>query len=770
MIGSRITLVKRTRGIHAYLPFQASCYSTQRLTVSDVLKQTQKIRVRKSELQELKDGLFQDEVPPIKKKYPHVKDVESIFARSAGATEKRPRRTKEARPQRSTGTNHLSHLKKRLSKGQKGPSYIKMLAKSLYPENIEFKQANALEVDQIPKLAHNLDRVLFSPGVQFLQDPRTRIFNYDPHLNDIIHIDDFNFDMVQGFVSVSKDAVLLNEATKHGKQFYSSTLSMTLTLHQLYLFLNNYNEDNKGRFDFPGFSRNCTSLPLTVIIEPKGVNPNNGETIYSVSSDKSNDVEILLGAMGHCLEVFLTHSPEELNKFVVGENVIEKENVDEIKHDANDINEPNEIHEPANVYNYLTCGDFLMRSQLDCYDSRLPGNGTFDLKTRAVCAIRHDRESDASLSTYQIWKMKGKYESFEREFNDLIRTGALLKYGFQARIGQMDGIFIAYHNVRSFFGFQYVPLLDIDQVFYRDHQTQKKLEESADVFPELEDNLPTEIAETQFKVSLSIWQDLLKSAIEDFRGTKYEGSPFRLVVKNKQEFTTHPRHPNVKLPKSLLHVYAVPLVIEDVKKLQQFSEKYETSFRSNISNEERHQNLQNYKRELDAFNSKLAKETTILHYTVSVDVSIDGKSRSGPGRHPYPSSIKSKSIYNYQIWKVGKEDKDGLKGKDKKRDTPIGNDKKVKNDYNGPSGDSPHEDRYDSSSGRPSVGDQETSKHQYLQLMKSMSSTLTMSIPVQRRRASGGPSIVDQMRRYSAVGERRKAEWRKLPARQFHNL
>lgn len=32
-----------------------------------------------------------------------------------------------------------------------------------------------------------------------------------------------------------------------------------------------------------------------------------------------------------------------------------------------------------------------MRSQLDCHDPRLPGTGTFDIKTRACVTVRHDR-------------------------------------------------------------------------------------------------------------------------------------------------------------------------------------------------------------------------------------------------------------------------------------------------------------------------------------------------------------------------------------------
>ena len=37
-----------------------------------------------------------------------------------------------------------------------------------------------------------------------------------------------------------------------------------------------------------------------------------------------------------------------------------------------------------------------MRSQLDCYDSRLPGTGIFDIKTRAAFPIRLD------IMNYQV--------------------------------------------------------------------------------------------------------------------------------------------------------------------------------------------------------------------------------------------------------------------------------------------------------------------------------------------------------------------------------
>jgi hypothetical protein len=55
----------------------------------------------------------------------------------------------------------------------------------------------------------------------------------------------------------------------------------------------------------------------------------------------------------------------------------------------------------------------------------------------------------------------GLYESFEREYYDMIRS-AFLKYSFQVRIGHMDGILVAYHNTRKIFGFQYISREEMD--------------------------------------------------------------------------------------------------------------------------------------------------------------------------------------------------------------------------------------------------------------------------------------------------------------------
>ena len=41
-----------------------------------------------------------------------------------------------------------------------------------------------------------------------------------------------------------------------------------------------------------------------------------------------------------------------------------------------------------------------------------------------------------------------------------------MKYGLQAKIGRMDGVIVAYHNTVEIFGFQYIPLEDMERCIY----------------------------------------------------------------------------------------------------------------------------------------------------------------------------------------------------------------------------------------------------------------------------------------------------------------
>lgn len=119
-----------------------------------------------------------------------------------------------------------------------------------------------------------------------------------------------------------------------------------------------------------------------------------------------------------------------------------------------------EERDQLEAFNYISVDNFLLRSQLDCEDPRLPGK-TFDLKTRAAVAIRLDVHNYELNQGYQLRKAHGYLESFEREYYDMMRS-AFLKYSLQVRIGQMDGIFVAFHNTARIFGFQYISLDEMD--------------------------------------------------------------------------------------------------------------------------------------------------------------------------------------------------------------------------------------------------------------------------------------------------------------------
>lgn len=471
--------------------------------------------------------------------------------------------------------------------------------------------------DNILRLNHGLEKVLFSPGVHFFQDPRTRRYNFTPYLSNIVKYEEFDFDKVPGFISASEDKNLLAMASKEGAKYLSSTSSMTQTLSKFYLFLNGYDPDPEAencekRFPFPRFTKTFRTLPASLIVLPKDMRSKSEDAIYSVTPDKSSDIEHLLSAMGHCLETLLTTDEEGFKNYLV-----------------NNPGVPNESAEQE--YNYSSYGKFIMRSQLDCYNPNLPNGGSFDLKTRAVCAIRHDSYPPAP-SNYQIWRKEGEYESFSREYDDLIRTGALLKYCFQARIGQMDGIFLAYHNIKTFFGFEYLPLEEIDRVFFSNirverRSRQDRIEEGRNTPPD--DKLPSHVAQVQFKASLDIWAALMDKVINDLKRKGYNKCPFRL---------------NVTVKDSSLFVYAVPLTPELEREVQKFLRNFKTSFRHDLTPDERRQNIIHFLEELDKLDEKLVTDVPLLAYQVRARHSFDNS--DVVGRHPYPQSSQ-------QPWKIG---------------------------------------------------------------------------------------------------------------------
>ncbi|WVQ97270.1 hypothetical protein IAU59_004381 [Kwoniella sp. CBS 9459] len=344
---------------------------------------------------------------------------------------------------------------------------------------VSIREVKPLREMKIARLRRPLSRVLFSPGVHPLRDSRTGTWNFDPSLHDIPTPEEFAFDRCPQYITPSQDEELLQLAEKNGARFLGSTSTLTKALSQIYFAISGgkgvdiktLSQDfASGRTDFtPG-----AELPACIILDKLG-----GSDKYSVDSDKRWDIENVISDFGRILEKMLTsESSSDFKRFLNSSPefaVLEAERTEK------------------EAYRYQQMGSLLMRSQLDCYDPRLPGSGVFDIKTRAALPIRYDRANYLANSAYDISKERGYSQSYEREYYDLMRAG-MLKFSLQVRIGGMDGIFLAYHNTSRLFGFQYVSLPEIDERIFGS----------------------TEMAEQAFKLSVRLLEELLQRCVAAF--------------------------------------------------------------------------------------------------------------------------------------------------------------------------------------------------------------------------------------------------------------
>ncbi|KAJ4482211.1 mitochondrial protein Pet127-domain-containing protein [Lentinula aciculospora] len=145
-------------------------------------------------------------------------------------------------------------------------------------------------------------------------------------------------------------------------------------------------------------------------------------------------------------------------------------------------------------------------------------------------------------------------ESFEREYFDLIRS-AFLKYQFQVRIGDMDGVFVAYHNTARMFGFQYIPLEEMDQRLFGvapgvgDRVFQKCMETLELVSDEIITCFPGQSVKCTFETQDGIGKDLniwveplewepksLENGVEQIDEAQSQNAPVKQIMVTAKSF------------------------------------------------------------------------------------------------------------------------------------------------------------------------------------------------------------------------------------------
>ena len=84
----------------------------------------------------------------------------------------------------------------------------------------------------------------------------------------------------------------------------------------------------------------------------------------------------------------------------------------------------------------------------------------------------------------------------------MIRS-AFLKYSLQVRIGKMDGIFVAYHNTKRIFGFQYISVDEMDVALHGGSET--------------------DIGRREFQFSVKMLNEALDRAVRRFPNQVFPG-------------------------------------------------------------------------------------------------------------------------------------------------------------------------------------------------------------------------------------------------------
>ncbi|KAG5983220.1 hypothetical protein E4U55_000509 [Claviceps digitariae] len=356
---------------------------------------------------------------------------------------------------------------------------VKLNVEEIHPSKLEMTAVDDHMSEKAPALSYNLDRVLFNPGVYHMQDHRSGVFNFDPYLASIMPVKEFDYSALKDYVTSSKDDKLRELCKKHGLKYCGSTSSMTSILSHFHFLLSGWR--------MPYFGSLSKSLTLdsnnfTVLSRaPVAAFAHFKDGVYAVDSDKEYETGNILSTLGKSMEKLLTLPKEEYELYRRSRS-----------HEL-----PESERCADETYHYTTLGGFMMRSQLDAYDPRLPGTGVFDLKTRAVITIRMDVVGYEKGVGYEIRRRFGPWESFEREYSDMIRS-AFLKYSLQVRMGRMDGIFVAYHNTQRIFGFQYISLAEMDQTLHGTRDPR--------------------VGDQEFKCSVALLNNLLDRASKRFPG------------------------------------------------------------------------------------------------------------------------------------------------------------------------------------------------------------------------------------------------------------
>ena len=309
----------------------------------------------------------------------------------------------------------------------------------------------AIEVPFIrpPKLHHGLEKIVRTQGIykvdQFMKDSK------DNFLKDIIRPTREAMNKFPRYTPPSQDTSLHSRAVKEGVRYITGSSSIGEAMMIIYHAITNFKSPDVTGLGSSYDNKNMNYMaayrkPSTFWLRKTEDN------IYAIDGDggplPASNIE--LSEMGIILEHMLTTPKEMFKKLMDPKYTLTEQ-------------EQQELLGSSRSYRLRRFGDMFVRSQIDC--ESISENGeyfVFEIKTRALAPLRYDVKNISAYLDYKVDQRTGLHSSYEREYFDLIRS-ILIKYFFQLKIGRMDGAFIAYHNTREIFGYEYLKVDEIEK-------------------------------------------------------------------------------------------------------------------------------------------------------------------------------------------------------------------------------------------------------------------------------------------------------------------
>lgn len=157
--------------------------------------------------------------------------------------------------------------------------------------------------------------MLFQPGVHWLCDYRSNVYNFDPFLRRIPSPDEFKFDAVPDFIPASRDETLHALAAEQGCSYVTSTSSISQSMSGIYFVLSRMKLLNLDCLSTP-FAEEpktftaLTRSPSTVLLRPHGPN------LRSIVVEKIDEQENVLQKLGQVMERLLTEPKENFERML----------------------------------------------------------------------------------------------------------------------------------------------------------------------------------------------------------------------------------------------------------------------------------------------------------------------------------------------------------------------------------------------------------------------------------------------------------------------